>query len=76
MTEYSDIVENTRLQQELEKWSVGVKYIHYNNWIEDVKFNNGDVLHTDTRTGKKWTDYKNLNNETLLNRFLRSQSGT
>ncbi len=76
MTEYSDIVEKARLQQEVEKWSGGVKYIHYNNYIEDVKLNNGDVQHTDTRTDRKWTVYRNLKKETLLSRFLRSRGGT
>ena len=71
MTEYSNMVEKVRLQQQVEKWSGGVKHIHYNNYIEDVKFNNGDVQYTDTRTGRKWTVYRNLNKETLLSRFLK-----
>ena len=43
MTEYTDRVEEVRLQQEVEEWAKGGKYIHLNNSIIEVKQLNGDI---------------------------------
>ncbi len=71
MTEYSDMVEKARLQLEVEGWAREFKYLHYNNYLEEIKFNNGDLQYTDRKTGKQWTVYKNLSEEALLTKFFR-----
>lgn len=65
MTEYKDIIdaERIRLQEEAEarEWAKGVKHLHYNGWIEEIKFNNGDTRCKDIRkNGKSWTISANL----------------
>ena len=72
MTEYSDLVEETRIKLEANKWAKGIRYIHANNGIIETKYNNEDVHYQENKEGgKSWTVYKNLPKETLLNRFLR-----
>ena len=72
MTEYKELVEETRVRLQVEEWSKGIKYIHANNGIIETKYNNGDVHYqVNKEGGKSWTVYKNLPKETLLNRFLR-----
>ena len=71
MTEYTNIVEEVRLQQEVDEWSKGAKYIHLNNSIIEVKQLNGDVHYWDLKADKKWTVYKNLSKKDLLTRFFR-----
>jgi hypothetical protein len=55
MTEYKELVEETRVRLQAEEWSKGIKYIHANNGVIETKYNNGDVHYE----------------ETLLQRFLR-----
>ena len=71
MTEYTDRVEEVRLQQEVEEWAKGAKYIHLNNSIIEVKQLNGDIHYWDLKTDKKWTVFKNLSKEDLYSRFLK-----
>ena len=71
MTEYTDIVEEARLKQEVEEWSKGGKYLHLNNSIIEVKQLNGDTHYCDLKTDKKWTVYKNLSKKDLYSRFLK-----
>ena len=71
MTEYTDIVEKARIQQETEEWAKGVKYIHCNNGVIETKFNNGDVHYQETKDkGKSWTVSKNLSEDKLTLRYL------
>ena len=71
MTEYKELVEETRVRLQVEEWSKGIKYIHANNGIIETKYNNGDVHYEEVKEdGRSWTVYKNLPKETLLNRFL------
>ena len=45
MTEYTDIVEERRLELEAKTWGKGIKYIHYNNSVETTAYQNGDKKH-------------------------------
>tara|TARA_Y100000588_G_scaffold257904_1_gene272417 strand:- start:150 stop:404 length:255 start_codon:yes stop_codon:yes gene_type:complete len=73
MTEFKELVEETRLRLQVEEWSKGIKYIHANNGVIETKYNNGDVHYEEVKEGgKSWTVHKNLPRETLLQRFLRS----
>ena len=75
MTEYTDIVEKARIQQETEEWAKRAKYIHCNNGVIETKFNNGDVHYQETKDkGKSWTVYNNLPKQSLIDRFLRRKT--
>ena len=71
MTEYKELVEETRVRLQVEEWSKGIKYIHANNGIIETKFNNGDIEYEDTSTGKKTWKRKRATKRTLINKFLR-----
>ena len=74
MTEYTDIVEKARIQQETEEWAKGAKYIHCNNGVIETKFNNGDVHYQETKDkGKSWTVSKNLSEDKLTLRYLKNR---
>ena len=75
MTQYSDIVEETRTALKANKWAKGIRYIHANNGIIETKFNNGDVHYKETKDkGKSWTIFKNLPKQSLIDRFLRRKA--
>ena len=72
MTEYKELVEETRVRLQVEEWAKGIKYIHANNGVIETKYNNGDVHYKENKKGgKSWTVYKNLPKESLLARFLK-----
>ena len=72
MTEYKDLVEETRVRLQVEEWSKGVKYIHANNGVIETKYNNGDVHYKENKKGgKSWTVSKNLPKESLLARWRK-----
>ena len=74
MTEYTDIVEKARIQQETEEWAKRAKYIHCNNGVIETKFNNGDVHYHETKDkGKSWTVSKNLSEDKLTLRYLKKR---
>lgn len=75
MTEYTDKVEAVKLQQQVEEYSKGVKYIHANNGCVETKFNNGDIQYKYTRGPKKGkTEWhrENATMETLLDKMTRA----
>ena len=74
MTEYTEMVEKVRLEQELKQWSEGIKYIHTNNGVIETKYNNGDIEFLNTKTGKTRWHRKNMTEETLLNKFHQAMS--
>ena len=71
MTEYTDKVQNQDLKNRAEKWGKEVKFIHYNNGIEETKFNSGKSKFIDRKTGKKWTVYPEDAKLSLVERFER-----
>ena len=70
MTQYSDKVEEVRLKQAAQNWGKQVKHLHFNNGIEEIKFQNGDVHFHDTNTGKKWRVY-NVEPQNLVEMYQR-----
>ena len=72
MTEFKDLVEETRIALEAEEWAKQVTSIQGSNGIIETRFNNGDIHYEENKKGgKNWTVYKNSNKETLLSRFLK-----
>ena len=37
MTEYKELVEETRVRLQVEEWAKGIKYIHANNGVIETK---------------------------------------
>ena len=75
MTEYTDLVDKARLEQEAEKWAKSVKYLHLNNGVIERKYLNGDIDYLDCKTEKQWKIFKNLPTQTLIDRFRRRNRG-
>ena len=71
MTEYTDQVLNQDLKNRAEKWGNKVKFIHYNNGIEETKFNSGKSRFIDRNTGKEWTVFPDDAKLSLVDRFSR-----
>tara|TARA_R100001015_G_C4542867_1_gene106474 strand:- start:122 stop:361 length:240 start_codon:yes stop_codon:yes gene_type:complete len=71
MTEYTDQVQNQDLKNRAEKWGKEVKFIHYNNGIEETKFNSGKSRFIDRNTGKEWTVFPDDAKLSLVDRFSR-----
>ena len=69
MTEYTDQVLNQDLKNRAEKWGNKVKFIHYNNGIEETKFNSGKSRFIDRNTGKEWTVFPDEAKLSLVDRF-------
>ena len=69
MTEYTDQVLNQDLKNRAEKWGNKVKFIHYNNGIEETKFNSGKSKFIDRNTGKEWTVFPDDAKLSLVDRF-------
>ena len=75
MTEYTDLVDRARLEQEAEKWAEDGAYLHLNNGVIERKYLNGDTDYLDCKTNKQWKIYKNLSKQTLIDRFRRRNRG-
>ena len=71
MTEYTDLVDRARLEQEAEKWAEDGAYLHLNNGVIERKYLNGDTDYLDCKTNKQWKVFKNLPKQTLIDRFRR-----
>ena len=71
MTEYTDQVQNQDLKNRAEKWGKEVKFIHYNDGIEETKFNSGKSRFIDRNTGKEWTVFPDDAKLSLVDRFSR-----
>ena len=71
MTEYTDKVQDQDLKIRAEKWGNEVKFIHYNNGIEETKFNSGKSKFIDRNTGKEWTVFPDDARLSLVDRFSR-----
>ena len=71
MTEYTDQVQNQDLKNRAEKWGKEVKFIHYNNGIEETKFNSGKSRFIDRNTGKEWTVFPDDAKLSLVDRFSK-----
>ena len=72
MTEFKELVEETRVRLQMEEWAKQVSSIQADKGIIETRFNNGDVHFEENKEGgKSWTVYKNLPKKSLLNRFFK-----
>jgi hypothetical protein len=70
MTEFTDRVEKRRIELDAKEWGNGLRYLHYNNGVEEIRYQNGDAKFTEVESGKvKWT-YGKLKTD-LVSRYLR-----
>ena len=60
MTEYTEKVEKQRLKNAAEEWGNKIAYIHFNNGIEETKYNNGRIIQ------------KNINNCVFVGRDMKT----
>ena len=71
MTEYTDKVQDQDLKNRAEKWGKEEKFIHYNNGIEETRFNSGKSRFIDRNTGKEWTVFPDDAKLSLVDRFSK-----
>ena len=71
MTEYTDKVQDQDLKIRAEEWGNKVKFIHYNDGIEETRFNSGKSRFIDRNTGKEWTVFPDDAKLSLVDRFSR-----
>ena len=71
MTEYTDKVQDKDLKIRAEEWGNKVKFIHYNDGIEETRFNSGKSRFIDRNTGKEWTVFPDDAKLSLVDRFSR-----
>lgn len=69
MTEYSDRVAAEHNQRKAEEWGKQIKFVHYNNGIEETRFNSGKANFINRNSGKRWTIYPDNAKLSLLERF-------
>ena len=71
MTDYTDKVQNQDLKIRAEEWGNKVKFIHYNDGIEETRFNSGKSRFIDRNTGKEWTVFPDDAKLSLVDRFSK-----
>ena len=71
MTEYEDKVKNQHLKNQAEDWGNKIRYVHFNDGVEEKKFNSGKSEFTDTKTGKKWTIFPDDAKLSLIDRYTK-----
>ncbi|SVB57558.1 uncharacterized protein METZ01_LOCUS210412 [marine metagenome] len=70
MTEYTEKVEKQRLKNAAEEWGNKIAYIHFNNGIEETKYNNGRIIQKNIKTGHV-DHFHPVSVESLIDRFQR-----
>ena len=73
MTEYTEEVNLQRLKNDAEEWGKKVAYIHYNNGIEETKYNNGRLVKKNVATGHV-DHFSSDRTETLIDKFQKAMS--
>jgi hypothetical protein len=71
MTQYEEKVNLQGLKNDAEEWGKKVKYIHYNNGVEEVKYNNGKSVQTTIATGH-YIETGSVKPESLIDKFQRA----
>ena len=71
MTEYTDKVQDQDLKIRAEEWGNKEKFIHYNDGIEETRFNSGKSRFIDRNTGKEWTVFPDDAKLSLVDRFSK-----
>ena len=72
MTEHTERVERQKIKNEAEAWGKAWKYLHYNNGIEEIKYNNGNIKFTNVKTGEISYKYEKNYKLSLIDRFQRA----
>ena len=70
MTQYTDEVEKQRLRNAAEEWGKRIAYVHFNNGIEETKYNNGRIIQKNIKTGNV-DNFHPVRVESLIDRFQR-----
>jgi hypothetical protein len=71
MTQYEEKVQKQKLKNDAEAWGKMVKHIHFNNDIEEIKYNNGKIVQKNIKTGH--VDYFNpTSSGSLIDKFQRA----
>ena len=71
MTQYDELIKRKQEELAAEAWGKQVKYIHAQNGIMEIAYNNGLKEFEETATGKKWTEGEVETKETLVQSFGR-----
>jgi hypothetical protein len=74
MTEFTDKVEEQKLLLAAEEWGKKIKYLHFNDGIEEVAYNNGKKKFTDIKTKKVKYSYEKDYKLTLMDKFYRAMA--
>ncbi len=73
MTEYTEVVDKRRLELEAGKWGKEIKYLHYNNGVRTLAYNDGTKKLIDTKSGKVTWEYEK-SELTLIEKFRKWKS--
>ena len=71
MTQYDELIKRKQEELAAEAWGKQVKYIHAQDGIMEIAYNNGLKEFEETATGKKWTEGEVETKETLVQSFGR-----
>ena len=71
MTQYEEKVQKQKLKNDAEAWGKMVKHIHFNNDIEEIKYNNGKSVQTTIATGH-YIETGSVKPESLIDKFQRA----
>ena len=71
MTQYNELIIRKAKELEAEEWGNQVKYIHANNGIMEIAFNNGLKRFEEISTGHKWSEGEEQAKETIFDSFTR-----
>jgi len=74
MTEYTDRVDKVREKLAAEEWGKKIKYLHFNQGIEEIAYNNGKKKFTNIKTGKVRYTYEKDYKLTLIDKFYRAMA--
>ena len=74
MTEYTEMIEKARLEEEVKKWADQIKYIHMNNGVTETKYNNGDIQYVNNKTGKTHWHRAKTTDRSLVVRFQQAMT--
>lgn len=72
MTQYNELMKRKAKELEAEEWGNQIKYMHAQNGVLEIVFNNGVVQFEETKPGgKKWTEGEAETKESLFYSFGR-----
>ena len=70
MTQYNELIKRKAKELEAEEWGNQVKYIHANNGVMEIAYNNGLKRFEECKPdGKQWTEGKRETKDSLFTSF-------